>query len=119
MSVNAINEGYNLFVPLDPQGERDMQYADFNTSHCATFALRRTEYEALNPLWDAYNFAFRIIIDEYENEELPAKHIGTALAMAQTALAKCDDDTERNGLGTLIKALQLAQEHHTFLELVF
>ena len=55
MSVNAINQAYHLFIPLDPQGERDMQYADFNTSHCATFALRRTEYEALNPLWDAYN----------------------------------------------------------------
>ncbi|PLS31723.1 hypothetical protein Uis1B_0430 [Bifidobacterium margollesii] len=119
MSMTAINEGYNLFVPLDSQGERDMQYADFSTEHCATFELRRTEYEALNPLWNAYNFAFRIIIDEYENEELPAKYVGTALTMAQTALEKCEDDIERNGLDTLIKALRLAQEHHTFMEVVF
>lgn len=117
--TDEINEGYNLFVPLDEQGEHDMQYADFNTDHCASFELRRTEYEALNPLWDAYNFAFQIIIDEYEEEELPAQHITTALTMAQTALKKSDNPTERHGLTTLIEALQLAQQHSTFVELVF
>ena len=119
IAMTDINEGYNLFVPLDEQGERDMQYADFDDRHCASFELRRVEYEALNPLWDAYNFAFHIIIDEYEDEELPAEHVVTALLMAQTALEKSDNAIERNGLHILIEALQLAQKHHTFIELVF
>ena len=119
IAMTDINEGYNLFVPLDEQGERDMQYADFDDQHCASFELRRVEYEALNPLWDAYNFAFHIIIDEYEDEELPAEHVATALLMAQTALEKSDNSIERNGLHTLIEALQLAKKHHTFMELVF
>ncbi|OZG57323.1 hypothetical protein BTIS_1417 [Bifidobacterium tissieri] len=117
--MSEIDEGYNLFVPLDAQGEQDMQYADFDTEHCATFELRQAEYNALSPLWDAYNFAFRIIIDEYEDEELPAQYIDTALTMAETALKKCTNDVERSGLHTLIDALRVAQEHHTFVELVF
>lgn len=119
VAVKEINEGYNLFVPLDKQGERDMQYADFNTDHCASFELRNVEYVALNPLWNAYNFAFHIIIDEYEEEELPAEHIGMALTMACTALEKSTDPIETSGLHTLIEALRLAQQHHTFVELVF
>lgn len=117
--MTDINEGYNLFVPLDKQGEQDMQYADFNDSHCASFELREAEYEALNPLWNAYNFAFHIIIDAYEDEELPAEHVATALLMAQTALEKSNNDVERSGLHTVIRALQLAHKHHTFVELVF
>lgn len=118
-ATNDFGEGYNLLVSLDEQGEKDMQYADFNTAHCACFELSKAEYEALNPLWDAYNFAFNIIIDEYEEEELPARHVATALLMARNALELSHDDVERRGLVTLIEALLLAQDHQTFVDLVF
>lgn len=107
-------EFHRLHVPLCAQGEEDLDYGR-DTDTYRTLYLTEEECGKLEPLFDAYNAKFGIIIDYYEEETIPTKDVDTALAMATTALEKSDDTTEQHGLRKLIEALQLAQKHSTFV----
>lgn len=114
-----MDDCFTLIVPLNQKGEQDLQYAGPDLDNCRCFDLTGDEYEELNPLFDAYNLAFRIIIDAYEEEVLPVERVDTALSMARVALSRAGNEVERHGLRTLIEALELAQERHTFMMLAF
>lgn len=113
------NHRYCLSVPLNvesldriPEGLlwEDIQFEDHPIS--------KTDYDNLFELFCQFDQPFDILIDEYEEEEIPADKIQTAIEMTEAYASKASIDIKES-TAKLLVALRRAKELRKPLELFF
>ena len=112
--MDAKNSFYkNAFVnvPLNERGRLAVAgdgYVEFINEDFASMNYACAEHDALTDLFFAYNDTFNILIDDCEDELLPADKVRHALEMARTYLQKAED-IHKPQIEKFIRLLELAQ----------
>ena len=70
-------------------------------------------------LFRNFNSSFNLLIDEYENERLPAEYVSDSLEMARDFMNNFDTIEAKVAINRVISALQLANELNMPLDFDF
>jgi len=117
MSINT--KIYYIQVPLNSAGLNELEISDDEFANVSSFEFSVGEIEILIGLFRMFNSAFNILIDEYENERLPAEYVSSALKITHDFLAKFDNNEAKIAINRVISALQLAMNLNMPLDFDF
>lgn len=100
---------------LEDPGASDLTWEEIKWDD---FEISSSDYALLFDLFTDFNLAFGIIIDEYEDEIIPADKIGEAIALTKSYKKRFRDDRVQ-AADRLLAALIHAKELNKPVELFF
>ena len=89
--------GYNLVAILNEEGmqEKNTAFQDFTENmQVETLTLEETEY-LMKTVFKALYEEFELLIDFYEEEEIPTRCLSRTLELAASALENASTDSEK------------------------
>lgn len=114
--MNATHH-YMLSIPLNVRDLNTIEIP-WEEIQFEDYQITQADYENLFALFCQFDKPFDIIIDEYEEEEIPADKIQTAIEMAETYASKSPIEIKAS-TEKLLVALNRAKELGKPLELFF
>ena len=108
---------YTLSIPLNVRDLNTIEIP-WEEIQFEDYQITKTDYDNLFELFCQFDQPFDIIIDEYEEEEIPADKIQTAIEMTEAYSSKSSTDVKTSA-NKLLVALQRAKELGKPLELFF
>lgn len=116
----GINRYHMIYAPKNPEGYNHFEYFIEDEENIHTEELTQEEYNALDRLHTGFFSLiyekWNVIVGEWEEEQLPAEHVGEALELVNEMLSKSDDPAEISGLEKVKRALEVAVESGYYIE---
>ncbi len=111
-----------FFVPINEAGEKEMEYLDYidnQSPNIKEFNMKSKLNNLLTPLYNQFNQAFGIIIDNCEDERMKKEDVPKALEMAWQFKKETVDTNTDIAATNLIEVLTFAKEHNSMVEFWF
>lgn len=106
-------------VPKNRTGRKEIWYLVAKSDNIFSRQMRRGDNDKLFPLYDKFNGKFDIIIDQYEDERLPAKCVDKALEMTRAFAATHTDEVTQRAVKVLLEGTEAAKKYGGFVEFCF
>lgn len=115
---NVVNHSCYCITFLNKEGEKEMQESQFE-NYTDNMYVEELSYEEANsiylPLLDKFNQKFNLLIDFFEEEDLPKADLKDAKKIIEEFMGGKLTEIQKKAASKIIKVIQIAIEKNTYV----
>ena len=109
-----------IYAPKNLEGYNHFEYFIEDKENVHEEELTEEEYNALDEyqagFFSLINKKWKVMVDLWEDEQLPAEHVAEALELTNERIAKSSNPAEISGLEKVKRALEVAVKSGDYIE---
>ena len=109
-----------IYAPKNLEGYNHFEYFIEDKENVHEEELTQEEFDALDEyptgFFSLINKKWKVMVDLWEDEQLPAEHVAEALELANAMIAKSSNPAEISGLEKVKRALEVAVKSGYYIE---